>query len=482
MNKIISRILFFVLIGLFNPVIIAKIDPNLPEYELFHKDLPTFPFADFYPLEEMPIDICTQPKITRATPQKPWTFMVYMAADNDLRAFAANNIKQMCSIGSNQHINILIHLDIRLNGNQKITRRYFIEKNKIVPMDEQATAHHMDSGDPKTLITFCDWAIKNYPAQHYALILWNHGTGIIDPKYYKVINPTDLFMFNPSTHRHEIDRSIGFLDLLAYKRWLDRGICMDSSTGNYLNNQNLESAFGEICSRILKNKKFDLIGFDACLMSMIEVAEIFEKYADVMVGSQEVELGTGWNYTRVLEPFATKQIDKVVFADHIVNSYTHSYRQITNDYTQSAINLAQTHQIRKNIDAIGRILVECLQNQQNNSVRVTIKSCRNKKICTSFDEPSYTDLHNFYHNLRENLPKMKVNTPKMNLLNELNRLLSEGMKLITSTVFSNSAGKNLARAKGLSIYFPENRIHQSYFQTTFAKTNHWAKFLSAYLG
>ncbi|HLE76171.1 MAG TPA: hypothetical protein VI521_00195, partial [Candidatus Babeliales bacterium] len=69
------------------------------------------------------------------SPKKKWTFIVYMAADNDLRAFAANNIRQMAAIGSNENINILTHLDIRLNGNQKVTRRYYIEKNKLNQMN-----------------------------------------------------------------------------------------------------------------------------------------------------------------------------------------------------------------------------------------------------------------------------------------------------------------------------------------------------------
>src|ERR1700730_13324351 len=117
---------------------------------------------------------------------KPWTFMVYMAADNDLRAFAANNIKQMASIGSNDNINIVAHLDIRLNDNQKVTRRFYIDNNKIIQMNHDAATQRMDSGDPQTLISFCAWAIKAFPAQNYALILWNHGTGVLDPKYYKI--------------------------------------------------------------------------------------------------------------------------------------------------------------------------------------------------------------------------------------------------------------------------------------------------------
>jgi len=74
----------------------------------------------------------TQSKKAHHQSKKQWTFIVYIAADNDLRAFAARNIKQMSAIGSNEHINIIIHLDIRVARDHKITRRYYIEKNKVL--------------------------------------------------------------------------------------------------------------------------------------------------------------------------------------------------------------------------------------------------------------------------------------------------------------------------------------------------------------
>ena len=288
----------------------------------------------------------TTEMITRSQ-KKQWTFIVYIAADNDLRAFAANNIKQMASIGSNSNLNILVHMDIRLNGNQKITRRYYVEKGKINHMNHEPNTQRMDSGDPKTLISCCEWAIRNYPAQNYALILWNHGTGIIDPKNYKIINPAQLFTFNPETNKFELDRATGFLDLLNYTDLDQRGICWDNTTGNYLTNQKLDMALNDICTRVLRGK-FDLIAFDACLMSMLEVANLVKKYANIMIGSQEVELGTGWNYAQVLQPLSSGSMNNISFARHIVDSYKNSYHHITNDFTQSAIDPKKNHNLKQN--------------------------------------------------------------------------------------------------------------------------------------
>ena len=42
--------------------------------------------------------------------------------------------------------------------------------------------------------------------------------------------------------------------------------------------------------------KFDWIGFDACLMGMLEVADVLSPYANYMIASEELEAGSGWNY------------------------------------------------------------------------------------------------------------------------------------------------------------------------------------------
>ena len=59
--------------------------------------------------------------------EKEWTLILYISADNDLRNFAIRNIKQMAKIGSNQNINIVVHLDIKLSGNKKSILNIILE-------------------------------------------------------------------------------------------------------------------------------------------------------------------------------------------------------------------------------------------------------------------------------------------------------------------------------------------------------------------
>jgi hypothetical protein len=412
--------------------------------------------------------------------EKDWTWSIYMSAVNDLRIFARRNIEQLASRGSNQHINIVVHLDIKDRSGKKITQRFYIEKGKIIQFNDPAyDTHPMDSGDEKTLISFGTWAIENYPARNHALIFWNHGMGPIDPVIGKILNPTELFHFNPLTQKLELDRSIGFLDLVCTNKGVLRGICWDDETGNYLTNQKLDHGLNHLYTHVLGGKKFSIIGFDACCMQSIEIANIVKKYAHIAVGSQEVELGTGWNYARVLEPFEHHTLDKHALAHHIVTQYEQEYATITNDYTQSAIDLTQADNLEKNVHAVSEMLLSAISKQSNNSVVNAIKTSCHKLYCTHFDEPSYKDLGHFYKNLLSNLKS--ISTPNVQetklIVCSLEKLLREGLATIDIMVLANVTGRNLQEACGITIYLPHRSIHSSYAQNTFAQTNSWLDLL-----
>lgn len=348
---------------------------------------------------------------------------------------------------------------------------------------EDPLTQKLDSGDPKTLVKCCSWAMQNYPAEHYAVVLWNHGTGVIDPTSGRIINASELFTFNPIINKLELDRSIGFLDFVNNETQDQRGICWDDSTGNYLNNQKLEAALQEICATNLEGKKITILGFDACLMSMLEVANLVKKYAHILVSSQEVELGTGWNYQQVFQIFEQETPDPATFARHIVNAYNKTYIKITDDFTLSALNLDKLDHLEANVTQVSQLLIDCLKKQRNGSARRMIAASRDKGVVTHFDEPSYIDLHHFYVNLQAHIRNLALtNDQETAAIKEaLNQKLSQGCSLIKHITLANTVGKNLSQAHGISIYFPENRIHYSYRKTPFSAANEWPTFLTHYL-
>lgn len=430
-------------------------------------------------------------------PKKKWTIIIYIAADNDLWRFAYLNIAQMKQVGSNENLNILVHLDIRHEGQPKVTKRIYIEHEKIWQIGPD---YVLDSGSDVTLFDSVNWALQDFPSDHFALVLWNHGSGDLNPILKKTINSQKLFHYNAETGLIELDRSIGFIDFVdqlteqedAKKRESSadlcyRGICFDETNGTYLDDTKLMRAFTKIVET-RHDKKMDIILFDACLMAGTGTAHIMSQFADYMVASEEVVPGSGYNYQLLLQPLAAGDISAEEFSKHAVASFYATYGKKTNDYTQSALKLNNFRDVSNNINTLALLLIDALHHQKRNSVKQVIKKSRSRQTCTYFDEPSYIDLWNFYENLLKHVDQIILNTPEetSEMIHALKHVILEGLALMKRLVIANVMGKNLAGAHGISIYFPEYNMpspsYQSYSTTEFAKNNVWPKFLQAYLG
>jgi len=72
-----------------------------------------------------------------------------------------------------------------------------------------------------------------------------------------------------------------------------RSISHDEDSDNILYNSDVQSALAELFP---SSGKLDLLGFDACLMAMVETAYAFRNNVRTMVASQELEPGDGWHY------------------------------------------------------------------------------------------------------------------------------------------------------------------------------------------
>ncbi len=409
-------------------------------------------------------------------PLKDWTFLVYIAADNDLNYFSGKNLDDMAKIGSNNNLNIVAHLDRQ--GSYEKTKRVYVEKGRIVQVDygQPSSSQKLDSGSAATLIDFCNWAIKNYPANHYALVLWNHGSGILDNVGGRtIINPSELFIFNPQTNMLEIDRSMGFFDYFQKRQMLDpRAVCFSETYNSFLSNQKLDYALKTIQQGALQGGKFEIIGYDACLMGMLEVANLIRPYANYAVFSQEIELGSGWKYDEVLRPFLTKTLEPAEFAKHIVKAYNNAYQSITYDYTFSAVDLKKVVVLEKAVNDLSALLIRALDYQQNNSLSNTIRACKSKRLCTHFSEPSYIDLDHFLGNLSDNLNYVLLDpTNSQAIKSDLQNAITTARTYLASSVIMHTEGKNLSRARGLSVYFPTRQPDPTYAITPFARGNKW---------
>lgn len=426
---------------------------------------------------EMP---CSQEKIHipyRKQSPKKYTVMVFIAADNDLHFFAWNNIKQLAK-GANEHMHIVVQLNEP--GPNKKTQRYLIEKNKAILLNKDGRVK-LNSGDPQTLLDFCKDTIEMFPAENYILDLSNHGSGAIDRRASRLANATDLFYLNPTNMLLELDRKIGYLDYLQKNEFkaIHKGICFDETFGSYLTNKQVQQVLDEVSQKSLHGKKMSMVWMDACLMAHLEVATLLKKSCKYLIASQEVELGPGWRYDKVLKPFTHNIVlEEDRFASHIVKVYEETYSNITNEYTLSAINLNKIEQLERNVDVVGGLLEICIEHQQEDSVKKTVKKCKRR---INFEEPSYIDLGAFYQRLIENINDMILKSPYAHIKQNLATELDRGMRLIKEVVVEKVCGSNVTYAQGVSIYLPERGVHHSYLHSDFALTNRWANFINAYL-
>ena len=443
-----------------------------------------------------------------------WTVMVYMAGDNNLDGAALRDIEEMAQVGTTKDVNILVQLD-RLED--KKTRRFLITKGGGYDRDCVETFGETNTGDPKILEDFLAWSIERYPAERYFLILWNHGSGWWEEARSRAAagaaaadrrsqeaagsgseamkqdhpaeNPLTVSArashsaatiqdkqtvgssLLPGPNRHPGPR----VSLFRHKtdpptHSTHRSICYDdTSGGDALDNSELKNVLARACTAI--GKKIDILGMDACLMTMVEVAWQLRDSVEILVGSEIEEPNDGWPYAEILSFLTAKPKRKThIVAKEVVKQYVASYRDQGETVTQSAINTAATEDI---IRALIPLTAELLSDLDKN--RKLIKWAWER--APKFYDDNYLDLYAFARKLRT---KSKDRDPIREKADALIAVLKTGK---TQAILGQCRlGKEVAGTKGLSIYFPAEYINPAYRRLDFAIDAQWAIFLERYLG
>jgi hypothetical protein len=413
-----------------------------------------------------------------AKPRPPaeWTVVDYVQADNDLSPFAVYNINDMQLAPLGDSVNMLVQWD---QPDNKKTWRYRIVKGGRI--EDASLATEMGINPVKELVDMMYWAKSKYDAQKFAVILWNHGSGVIDRRYQKI----DRFYALGSKQR-PLNRMVPWLEIPGLALQSPRGILYDYSQNTYATNQDLTTAFARISTDVL-HKKVDLVGMDACLMAMIEVGLQIDDYANILVGSQEVEPGEGWAYSGFLNALCTKpSISPAQLSSLIVGAYGAFYKKNgERDYTQSAINLQQLEPLKNNIILLTSAIADCKKADAKNTKAMVVGA---RKGALSFEISDYIDLYTFYAGLMSRAQALrtsqgkppKPNNALINALDKLIRIIDNGSHIISDTVIAHVEGPGKAAAKGISIYYPLGAIHNSYPRTLFAKSTPWVTFIKEY--
>ena len=198
------------------------------------------------------------PSPTFAPDLADWTVMVYLDADNNLELAGLLDLNEMEAAGNADTVNVVVQIDRALgessgHGDWTDGRRYLIgpdEDPSLITSELVAELGEVNMGDPLALSDFIGWSIRNYPANRYALIIWDHGAG-----WNGIAFDSDVGVTGTADHISLLDLQTALQQALA-QNGVDR---------------------------------LDVIGFDACLMGQLEVFQAVQPYADYAVGSEELE-------------------------------------------------------------------------------------------------------------------------------------------------------------------------------------------------
>jgi hypothetical protein len=379
-----------------------------------------------------------------------WTFMFYMDGDNNLEGAAFNDIAEMNVVGSNDSLAIVGLYDRHPGYLQTVPdwaeSRYFV----LLPngVNKTRSLGELNMGDPVTLVNFVRWARQNFPADYYALVLWDHGGGWMTQQASRVVSSeaTPRFPLLPP----------GAVD--GFEPYLDVG--GDQTNGDRLMSLEIQSALKGV-------PKSDILWICTCLNGMVENAFQYRNAAEYYTASQDVAPSRGWNNQTFFELIREHpDMTPREVAAWIVQSYGLAYSPDHQHITQSAIQMSRVDEVVEEVDGLAGVLIDKEPWAEIDSALAN--------TCW-FPPFPYRDLYDFAWNLKAKSldPDVRVQCDRI-------------MGTLYDCTVANYASQPVGNASGLSVFFPTslaayNEQYHKPGNIEFADETLWDEFLLLYL-
>jgi hypothetical protein len=376
--------------------------------------------------------------------ERLWTVMVFLNADNDLETYGIEDVNEMEMVGSSGAVEIVVQMD-RIpgyddsNGNWTDCRRLRVVRDPAETSPQARTPLNptlvstdlerlgeVDMGDPQTLRDFVAWAQRTYPAQHYLLVVWNHGSGWL-------VRAPQARPENPAS----------------------RAVSYDDTSQSFISTTDLPEALAAWFP-------LDVVAFDASLMQMAEVGYEIRGQASLMVGSEESPPGSGYPYQTFLRRLIEDPaMAPAQLAAHIVDD-TVAFYGTTGATTQSCVGLGQMEPVRS---ALHFFAVSLQLATADHGAEIAL--ARTQAQAYAYHENK--DLYDFARLCAE-----QVNDPQV-------RERAEGMmSAVGAAVTAEAHGAARGGSHGLAIYLPHPAQYVSSYGTlALARDTVWDEWLQA---
>ena len=262
-----------------------------------------------------------------------------------------------------------------------------------------ATLKGKNMGESDTLTEFVNLVYEKTcdDTDYYSMIMWNHGGGTI----------------------------LGF--------GADENYQYDTLTMVEMN-QGMKNT-----RLIQEGRKLEWIGFDACLMGMLEVAELFSEYANYLIASEEIEGEHGWEYS-VLSTISKKgHLDGLQAGKDFVDSYEHyclTMGAAAPDYTMSCMDLSKVNDTISSLEELIQVAGEEIRNDGYSKIARRRDNSKTFGKISNQDFYDIVDLYDLSLQLADLYPGYV-----QSLWRELDDFI----------VYTQS---NVPQANGVAIYFP----------------------------
>jgi hypothetical protein len=366
---------------------------------------------------------------------KEWTFLIYLNGHNNLDSFGALNINQMEQVGSSKDLNIVVQWASEAAPS---TKRLLVQKDtdpRTVTSPIVEDMGRVDMGDWRTLVDFVQWASVKYPAKHYFIDVWDHGSG-----WHAMQLQNQIF----STPGQSISGSFTPMD-----------ISWDDESGNHMTTAQLGTAMTEIAKII--GHKVDLYGSDACLMAMAEIAAEMADSVEIFAGSEEVEPGAGWPYQTFLKRWAARPLATASeVGTFLSEEYVKSYQGGVNGNSDVTFSIFDVTKLPALNNAVATLTTKILK--LDAAGRKAVLSAA--KNATNFDFSDYVDFGDF-----------------LSLLDSTRSIDSVMIEQARAAI------KDFVVAKGVALWIPTskytfNAYSKAYKGLQFDAITHWSDALA----
>lgn len=370
-----------------------------------------------------------------STEEKEWTFLIFLNGNNSLDEYGTKNIEQMKKVGSNKNMNVVVQWASK--ATQK-TKRIYVKKGSVETLDNLGL---VDMGDVQNLKDFIAWGVKKYPAKHYFIDVWNHGSGWHNAIFPKGRAAHAMRSSSSSIHANDIS--------------------FDDLSGHAITTEQLGQALKFAADTI--GHPVDIYGSDACLMAMAEVANEMSGAVNYFIGSEELEPGDGWPYDTLLSKWqALPQAQSTDVAKILVDVYVKYYQDNPGeDATMAAYDMTKLPALNDAVRTLGADL-RTLSDDDRQMANYAVSQSQ------SF-EGEYIDLRDLSDHLAN--PNLKsIPTEHLAAVNQA----------VQDLVIANGATEHVSGAHGISIWVPmEESIYQSnaqrYRNLAFNEATDWNK-------